>query len=176
MKSVSKFLVALAALAAYANVAPAHAEMCSDQFPMQHQIEARQIIAAHPLNTMAIASQSEELTIDTVINFPTASDKLSPTAKVQIKHVAAKLKSHAFSGGHVIVSGYTDSAGKPERNQRLSYHRALRVMHALIADGVPATMLSAQGYGSETPVASNSTADGRAMNRRVSFMVVTPAD
>ena len=85
-----------------------------------------------------------------------------------------QLKSPAFAGKKVVVAGYTDNVGKTARNQRLSYHRALRVMHALIANGVPASMLSAQGYGKENPMASNATPQGRAANRRVGFIVVNP--
>ncbi len=172
MKSVSKFLYVLAlTFVASTGVSSAKA----DSFPPQAQIEARRIIATHPLNTASMPCDEEAMKIDAVINFGSNADKLTPAAKMQIKKVAAMLKSPDFAGKHVMVDGYTDSVGKPARNQRLSYHRALRVMHALVADGVPASMLSAQGFGKESPIASNATPSGRAMNRRVSFTVVAPA-
>ena len=173
MKFASKILYVLAlTLIASAVVSPAQAER---MFPCQHQIEARQIVASHQLNHGAMMAEAEASQIDTVIMFASNSDKLTPTAKMQIKKVASMLKSPDMAGTHVMVNGYTDSAGKPVRNQRLSYHRALRGMHALIADGVPSTMLSAQGYGKESPVATNATPTGRAMNRRVSFTVISQA-
>jgi outer membrane protein OmpA-like peptidoglycan-associated protein len=173
MKPASQFLLVFAlAIVACAGISPVRAASCD--YPRQFSTEARMIKAVHPLNTAA--SLAEETTqIDVVINFPTNSDKLTPVAKKQVRQVAAMLKSSAFQGKHVMVDGYTDSVGKTARNQRLSYHRALRVMHALIAEGVPAGMLSAQGFGKENPIASNTTPDGRAMNRRVSFTVVYPA-
>ena len=172
MKSVSKILYVLAlAVVAYASVSPAQANA---DYPRQFSIEARRIQSCHPLNTAAsMAEIGGQEAIDTVINFNSSNDKLTPTAKVQIKKVAMMLKSPEYKGKHVMVNGYTDSAGKDARNQRLSYHRALRVMHALVADGVPASMLSAQGFGKESPIASNATPSGRAMNRRVSFTVVS---
>jgi OOP family OmpA-OmpF porin len=76
------------------------------------------------------------------------------------------------TGKHVIVEGNTDSSGKAARNQDLSYRRALRVMTTLVRKyGIPASQLTAKGYGSSVPVATNSTAAGRAENRRVTFSI-----
>jgi outer membrane protein OmpA-like peptidoglycan-associated protein len=171
MKPASKFLFVFAlAVAACAGVSSARAE-CA--YPRQFSTEARMIKAVHPLNTAA-SMMSEAAQIDAVIAFNSNSDKLTPMAKAQVAKVAMVLKSPSYRGRHVMVDGYTDSAGKTARNQRLSYYRALRVMHALIAEGVPSSMLSAQGFGKENPVASNATPEGRSANRRVSFTVVSP--
>ena len=170
MKSVSKLLALLSlALIFGANVSIAHAQQSDEMaYPAPHLIESRQVHTTHYLNRMTPVSQ-----IDIVIQFDTNSTKLAPTEEKKLKAVAAILKSPQFHGCHVAVQGFTDSKGNDAHNQRLSYHRAVQVMHTLVQQyGVPAAMLSAQGFGKENPVADNTTATGRALNRRVSFSTV----
>ncbi|MBS0396992.1 MAG: OmpA family protein, partial [Proteobacteria bacterium] len=71
--------------------------------------------------------------------------------------------------GKVEVRGYTDSVGKAAYNQKLSERRAIAVKDYLVAHGVNADLLTAQGFGEENPIASNDTAAGRAENRRVTL-------
>ena len=66
-----------------------------------------------------------------------------------------------------IVVGHTDSKGSDVYNQDLSEQRAQAVMAWLVANGVDADRLSAEGRGEGEPVADNATAEGRAQNRRV---------
>jgi len=67
----------------------------------------------------------------------------------------------------VRVDGHTDSIGTDAYNQGLSERRANAVLNHLVDRGVPASRLTATGYGESQPVASNDTAEGRALNRRV---------
>ena len=71
----------------------------------------------------------------------------------------------------VEVQGHTDNVGKPEMNKELSEKRAQAVRKHLIDAGVPATQLTAHGYGDEKPIADNDTKAGRAKNRRVEFNI-----
>jgi outer membrane protein OmpA-like peptidoglycan-associated protein len=171
MKSAYKLLSMLALTLIVSAVAcPVRAED-SSEYPRQFSTDARRIYSSHMLNTYV---PYETPRIDTVINFDTNSSKLTPAAQAQVHKLAVWIKHPRFHGTHVVVNGYTDSVGKNTHNQGLSYHRAQNVMHALIADGVPASMLSAQGFGEADPVDSNSTAEGRAANRRATFSVVCP--
>jgi len=70
-------------------------------------------------------------------------------------------------GTHVKIIGYTDSIGSEEYNQVLSERRAETVMRKLIDLGVSPARLSSEGRGESEPVASNSTEEGRALNRRI---------
>lgn len=67
----------------------------------------------------------------------------------------------------VQVRGYADSSGDEKNNLRLSQKRAEKVAKALQIRGVPAKNISVKGYGSQKPVVSNNTPEGRAQNRRV---------
>jgi outer membrane protein OmpA-like peptidoglycan-associated protein len=170
MKSASRFLsVITLALAAGMVVSCVHTETFSD-YPSETEIPARQISATHTLNRWS-APASPSSQIDAVVHFTTGSDKLSAEDEAIVEKVAAFINSPSFTGGHVTVEGYTDAKGKPAKNVKLSYHRALAVVHALEAHGVSASLLSAQGYGEANPVATNSTGAGRAANRRVTFNV-----
>jgi OOP family OmpA-OmpF porin len=66
-----------------------------------------------------------------------------------------------------VVEGHTDNTGSDAYNQALSVRRANAVLKYLVDAGVPASRLSAQGFGESQPVADNDTAEGRAQNRRV---------
>lgn len=67
----------------------------------------------------------------------------------------------------VEVRGYTDSTGNEAANLTLSKERAETVSRALQERGIPADHISAKGYGSAKPVASNQTPEGKQQNRRV---------
>lgn len=72
----------------------------------------------------------------------------------------------------IEIYGYTDSTGKADYNLQLSQKRANSVKDYLIAQGIGVNRLYAVGEGSSNPVASNSTAEGRAQNRRVEIKVL----
>lgn len=168
-------LVALLTFALVLSVSSyARAEEQAD-YPVQKQFEARQIHASHAIRNCGhmMPPPVQEMAAAPIL-FPTASDKLTPAAMASVKKIAATLKSPAYHGHHVIVSGYTDNKGKDASNQRLSYHRAVMVTKELVKLGVPASQMTAQGFGSEHPVASNETPDGRALNRRVTVTLAEP--
>ena len=72
----------------------------------------------------------------------------------------------------MLVEGHTDDRGAAERNLELSTQRAESVRAKLVELGVPASVVSAQGFGQTRPVADNGTAAGRAKNRRVDFVLL----
>ena len=73
-----------------------------------------------------------------------------------------------------IISGYTDSSGCAKYNQWLSERRAKRVADYFVEQGIDAARVSYMGEGEENPIADNSTAKGRATNRRVEIAIDTP--
>lgn len=74
--------------------------------------------------------------------------------------------------GNIKIEGHTDSRGKYKSNMKLSQDRADSVRKYLIKAGVDADRLTAHGYGPDRPIDTNDTAEGRAKNRRVEFVVL----
>jgi outer membrane protein OmpA-like peptidoglycan-associated protein len=69
------------------------------------------------------------------------------------------------------IEGHTDSVGSDAANQSLSERRAETVRAYLVQQGVPTGSVTAAGFGKSRPVASNDTAEGRHLNRRVELVV-----
>jgi len=74
-------------------------------------------------------------------------------------------------GLNLEIAGHTDSDGTDEYNLQLSQNRSQAVVNWLVENGITNT-LSAQGYGESSPVASNTTIEGKAANRRVEIRVI----
>jgi outer membrane protein OmpA-like peptidoglycan-associated protein len=73
----------------------------------------------------------------------------------------------------VEIQGHTDSVGSDKYNQRLSEKRAQAVVDYLVKEtGIDSRRLTAKGYGESRPVADNKTESGRALNRRVEFLIL----
>ncbi len=90
-------------------------------------------------------------------------------AKLRLAKVAGIIL--AYPDLKLEIDGFTDNTGSPEYNQTLSDKRAETVKNFLAAQGVGANNIVTRGYGESNPVASNSTASGRQMNRRVELVV-----
>ncbi len=74
-------------------------------------------------------------------------------------------------GIRLEIAGYTDDRGDPLYNRILSRRRAEAVMIYLVKHGIDARRLTAAGYGSDDPIADNSTEEGRQKNRRVELHI-----
>jgi outer membrane protein OmpA-like peptidoglycan-associated protein len=103
------------------------------------------------------------------VTFQTGSNSLTAGSADQVSNIAAIMD--AFPTLRLKIGGYTDNAGDPAANLRLSDARANTVMRELIRIGVASERLTAEGYGELHPVADNNTAEGRARNRRIAFRV-----
>lgn len=99
--------------------------------------------------------------------FNTDSSTLRPESQGQLRNIAAVLK--AYPNAHIQIGGFSDNRGDAHHNLKLSQDRANGVMAQLVAFGISPDRLEAQGYGEQSPVADNSTAEGRARNRRASI-------
>ena len=124
--------------------------------------------------TDANGLQAVKVTFDSGILFTTSSAVLSQTAKNSLTSFANVLKQNTDCD--VSVQGYTDNTGwknstaeqSAQKNLDLSQQRAQSVTTYLQSLGVSATQIrSTQGFGEANPVADNTTAAGKAQNRRV---------
>lgn len=105
------------------------------------------------------------------INFDTDKATLRPDAAPAIDEIAKLLQ--ADPALKLSIDGHTDSTGTAERNRVLSKERAEAVRGALLAKGIDAGRLSAQGFGPDKPLQDNGSESGRAKNRRVELVKKT---
>jgi outer membrane protein OmpA-like peptidoglycan-associated protein len=101
--------------------------------------------------------------------FATDSATLSGNLTNDLRAVANSLVRYPNSTIEVI--GHTDNVGEAAYNQDLSQRRAFAVANVLRSSGVPAGRIATIGRGEDAPVATNQTAAGRAMNRRVEIII-----
>ncbi len=94
---------------------------------------------------------------------------LRPGAREKLAKISGILLAH--SGLNLEVEGHADSTGSEEFNQVLSERRASAVRDFLIQQGVHWASIAARCFGESQPVASNDTAVGRQLNRRVEMVV-----
>jgi outer membrane protein OmpA-like peptidoglycan-associated protein len=118
--------------------------------------------------------QTQESARGLIINmsdvlFDLNKSTLKPDAQIRLAKVAGILM--AYPDLKVQVEGFTDSTGSDAYNQRLSENRADSVRSFLVSQGVPSSNITAQGFGESEPVASNDSAAGRQLNRRVNLVV-----
>jgi outer membrane protein OmpA-like peptidoglycan-associated protein len=104
------------------------------------------------------------------IHFDTDSSKLRPDSLDALNAVLALVNNHP--GSKWQIAGHTDSQGTAARNLPLSQARAASVVTWLQQHGADVTRLVPQGFGDTRPVADNTTANGRALNRRVEVALV----
>lgn len=111
----------------------------------------------------------------------TLGDVLFETGKSTLRGGAAanlaKLSSFmkAYPNRTLMIEGHTDNVGSEDSNLTLSQHRAEAVRTYLLEQGVSNNRLGAYGKGESSPIASNDSASGRALNRRVEVIIANPA-
>ncbi|MFX1673603.1 OmpA family protein [Paraburkholderia sp. A2WS-5] len=107
-----------------------------------------------------------------VVNFATGSTIIPATAGEDLRQSAKVLNACAKEGKPVKleVAGYSDNVGDKAGNLALSKRRAQAVRTWLVAQGVNASTLTAEGYGEAHPIDSNDTESGRFRNRRIEFV------
>ena len=114
------------------------------------------------------AAQKVTYAADTFFDF----DKyvIKPEGKAKLDDLVGKTKGIALEV--IIAVGHTDSIGTEAYNQGLSERRANAVKDYLVSKGIEKNRVYTEGKGEKQPIASNSTAEGRAKNRRTEIEVV----
>jgi outer membrane protein OmpA-like peptidoglycan-associated protein len=105
-----------------------------------------------------------------MINFVSGSAELTAQSKRNLREGAALMNSAAFNNLVFHIHGHTDNVGSDASNHTLSHRRAESVRAELIKNGVPANRMTSEGFGETKPIATNDTAEGRALNRRVEIL------
>ncbi|WP_299462254.1 OmpA family protein [uncultured Microscilla sp.] len=102
--------------------------------------------------------------------FDVGKSALKSSSFAELNRLVSSMKS--YPNMTIEVSGHTDAQGSPAKNLQLSKDRANAVLNYLKSKGIPTSRMQAKGYGQTKPLASNNTAQGRARNRRVEFMIL----
>jgi outer membrane protein OmpA-like peptidoglycan-associated protein len=144
-----------------------------DEAAKRAEAERRAAQAAADLAAIAKVKQEPRgmvITLSGSVLFASGKSELLPAAQSKLNDVASAL-SKQDPDSKITVEGYTDSQGPASFNQDLSQRRAESVRGYLIAHGIAADRITAQGFGPQRPVADNASAEGRADNRRVEIVV-----
>lgn len=163
-----------------AELAQKEQEVAKTKQQLEQEKQAR--LATEKKLTAAMASLAEVakvkeekrgvvITISGEVLFASGKYALLPIAQSKLDDVAKALQDQGFKS--ILVEGHTDSRGSAKKNEELSFQRADAVRSHLISRGIDSGKIKSIGIGSSRPIASNSTAEGRANNRRVE-LVVTP--
>ena len=116
-----------------------------------------------------VGEQELRLRLENGIGFESSSYELTGEIQNTLHGVARILAEYPETSLSVV--GFTDSTGSDTSNQILSEKRADSVKNALATKGVASGRLSSRGYGERYPLCTNSTAEGRACNRRVEINI-----
>jgi outer membrane protein OmpA-like peptidoglycan-associated protein len=121
----------------------------------------------------ALAAKEEArgtvITLSGSVLFQSAQSTLLPSAQAKLNEVGNALAE--VGERNVIVEGYTDSQGSDSYNQGLSQRRADAVRNYLVQRGYPANSITSLGMGEGSPIADNTSSEGRANNRRVEIII-----
>lgn len=125
---------------------------------------------SEPVPADAKRPPPEKITLDTDTYFDFDKASLKPEGQRKLNEIASRLTQMALEV--VVATGHTDSIGTEKYNENLSRRRAEAVKTFLESRGLPADRIHIDAQGEKQPVASNTTRDGRAKNRRVEVEVV----
>jgi outer membrane protein OmpA-like peptidoglycan-associated protein len=119
--------------------------------------------------TVARVGEGIVVTFDSGILFDFDSAALRQQARDNLQELAENLRD--YDRTDVLILGHTDATGPDAYNQQLSERRAGSAANYVVSLGVAASRVSTRGMGENDPVATNDTAEGRQLNRRVEVVI-----
>ena len=134
------------------------------------QIEGAQVETVTDENNY----QAIKVTFTDKILFETGKSELSDASRSSLKKFAASLADSPETD--ITIYGHTDNTGSREINQKLSQERAQAVANYLMGQKIDGNRLTVRGLAYDSPIADNSTAEGRAQNRRVEIVITANDD
>ncbi len=105
----------------------------------------------------------------TNVKFGFGDTELSDAARMELLEIIPLIKT--IEDLHIEIAGHTDNTGDEETNKKISKERAGAVATLFIQNGIAPTNIQILGYGSSKPIASNSTLEGRYLNRRIELLL-----
>jgi outer membrane protein OmpA-like peptidoglycan-associated protein len=137
-------------------------------------IRQKEELRARLLRQLNQVLETRDTSRGLVVNMPdvlfaSGQYTLKPAARERLARISGILL--AYPEVRLEVEGHTDDVGSDEFNRRLSEKRATTVRDYLVDAGVPGSNVSARGFGKTRPIADNSSASGRKLNRRVEMII-----
>ena len=126
--------------------------------------ELRQVLVGTGVQVKKI-NNSIQLSMASDVTFATDSADVQSSFYSTLNSVAIVLKK--YDNTSITINGYTDSTGSNAHNQELSESRAASVGAYLASQGINPNRIFTKGFGSRNPIATNTTSQGRTLNRRV---------
>ncbi len=159
-----------------AQAAAAAAQQAASQAEQQRQeaVQQKEAMRARLLAQLNQVLQTRDTARGLIVSMPDVLfDFNKYTLKPEARERLAKISGIvlAYPDLKLEIEGYTDAIGSDEYNQTLSDKRAEAVRDFLVSNGVSMNNVAARGMGKADPVADNSTAAGRQLNRRVEMIV-----
>jgi outer membrane protein OmpA-like peptidoglycan-associated protein len=139
----------------------------------KQKAEMEQATEGTGVSVSQTADNQLKLDIPSDVSFDTNRYEIKSNLRPVLDRFATTLNQNTVT--MVTIIGHTDSTGTDAINNPLSVNRAVSTRDYLVARGVATNRIAIDGRGSREPIADNSTADGRAKNRRVEIFVAEPA-
>ena len=152
----------------------AEQQAAASQQALQQAVQQKEEMRARLLAQLNQVLQTKDTARGLIVSMPDVlfdfnKYTLKPDARERLARISGIVL--AYPDLHLQIEGYTDSIGSDEYNQTLSEKRAATVRDYLVTSGVSINNVVAEGFGKADPVADNSTAAGRKLNRRVDMVV-----
>ncbi len=141
-----------------------------DQCPSEPGTAATKGCPVHKADTVVAELKPVEKTPETILQFAASSDQLLPDSAGVLQYTVKVLQSDPSV--KVMIEGHADESGPARMNQTLALKRAEQIKKYLVQNGISDSKITVRGYGSRNPVTTNTTFEGRALNRRVEIKLI----
>ena len=143
---------------------------CSSGYKRAYERETQRLETdAAAKDTQERAAYAEASRFAAVVYFATGSATLTEDGQRELRWFVEKMQ--AYPKAEILAQGFADSTGSEAKNRELSTQRAEAVKTYLASQGIAASRIAAQGFGVDSPAATNVTTKGRRDNRRVEVTV-----
>lgn len=145
-------------------------QACPSAYQRTYEAETQKLEAQQrAADAQAAAQHAEASRYAAVVYFAVGSAVIDADGERELRWFVGKMQP--YPQAVILVQGFADSTGQEATNQSLSVDRAQAVAAYLGTQGIAASRIVSQGFGTASPAAANATAKGRRNNRRVEVTV-----